>query len=103
MRICQRGPRIQPRSRLGRHALSRVPALSPGQCPWKEAPSTEFNSGRQRTREKGAPYPSIKNLSVTVRLAYAPMPSSNEPVAVGKQRLSRTYWMPLALVASTSR
>jgi hypothetical protein len=34
---------------------------------------------------------------------YAPMPSSKEPAASGKQRLSRTYWMPLVLVASRSR
>jgi len=33
----------------------------------------------------------------------APMPSSNEPAASGKHRLSRTYWIPLALVASRSR
>jgi len=36
-------------------------------------------------------------------LTYAPMPSSKEPAAIGKQRFSRTYWMPLALVASKSR
>lgn len=35
--------------------------------------------------------------------AYAPMPSSKEPAAIGKHRLSRTYWIPLALVASRSR
>jgi hypothetical protein len=46
----------------------------------------------------------VKSGAGSVRsFGYAPMPSSNEPAASGKQRLSRTYWMPLALVASRSR
>jgi two-component system chemotaxis response regulator CheB len=40
----------------------------------------------------GSPMPALSRLYV-----------SKEPAASGKQRLSRTYWMPLALVASKSR
>src|SRR5437667_5582765 len=45
----------------------------------------------------------VNQASSPALFAQAPMPSSKEPAASGKQRLSRTYWMPLALVASRSR